>query len=37
MNFIDMDVKIMKWCKGFIVYLKDVNKIEDFLRYIGVF
>lgn len=35
MNFIDMDAKITKRRKGFIVYLKDVNKIEDFLRYIG--
>ncbi|MBG0762716.1 DNA-binding protein WhiA [Acholeplasma laidlawii] len=35
MNFIDMDAKITKRRKGYIVYLKDVNKIEDFLRYIG--
>lgn len=35
MNIIDMNAKVTKRRKGFIVYLKDVNKIEDFLRYIG--
>ena len=35
MNLIDMNAKVTKRRKGYIVYLKDVNKIEDFLRYIG--
>lgn len=35
MNEIDMNAKVTKRRKGYIVYLKDVNKIEDFLRYIG--
>jgi DNA-binding protein WhiA len=35
MNLIEMNAKVTKRRKGYIVYLKDVNKIEDFLRYIG--
>jgi len=35
MNLLDMNAKVTKRRKGYIVYLKDVNKIEDFLRYIG--
>src|SRR5690606_33596692 len=35
MNEIDMNAKVTKRRKGYIVYLKDVNKIEDILRYIG--
>lgn len=35
MNVLDMNAKVTKRRKGYIVYLKDVNKIEDFLRYIG--
>ena len=35
MNLLEMNAKVTKRRKGYIVYLKDVNKIEDFLRYIG--
>ncbi|WP_162146845.1 DNA-binding protein WhiA [Acholeplasma granularum] len=35
MNLLDMNAKVTKRRNGYIVYLKDVNKIEDFLRFIG--
>lgn len=35
MNQFDLNAKITQRRKGFIAYLKDVEHIEDFLRYIG--
>lgn len=35
MNQFDLNAKITKRRKGFIVYLKDASNIEDFLRLIG--
>ncbi len=35
MNDLELNAKITKRRKGFICYLKDATKIEDFLRYIG--
>ncbi|CDR30125.1 Sporulation transcription regulator WhiA [Acholeplasma oculi] len=35
MNLFDLNAKITKRRKGFIVYLKDASNIEDFLRLIG--
>lgn len=35
MNDLELNAKITKRRRGFICYLKDATKIEDFLRYIG--
>lgn len=35
-NCYDLNVCIINWCSGYIVYLKEVEKIVNFLQLIGV-